>query len=81
MIIIYGVPSCKYCNESIQILDNLGKDYKYINLKDPKERDAREFYRSLKVKTAPIIVKKSGDEIDWILCKYKKRHLLSLLRD
>jgi len=81
MIIIYGVPNCKYCSESMKVLDSLGKDYQYINLKDPKERNAREFYRFLKVKTAPIIISKNGEEIDWILCRYNRRHLLSLLRN
>lgn len=60
MIIIYTVPKCKYCIRAKEILNQKCIKYEEINLADPKNRDAREYYRSLGVKFAPIIKYSNG---------------------
>jgi glutaredoxin len=77
MIEIYTVPNCKDCKKAKRHLNDLGIEYKEINLKEKQNKEARAFYRSLGVKTAPIIT--NGDE--WILTEYDADTLAELLEE
>jgi len=76
MIKVYTLPNCKYCDRAKTILKQHNIEFEEINLKDPKNREAREYYRSLGVKTAPIIVSE-----DWIIKDYNDKTLLEYLGD
>jgi len=77
MIEVYSVPNCKNCKAAKEHLDELGIEYEEINLKEKDNREARAFYRSLGVKTAPIIT--NGDK--WILTEYDEETLEALLEE
>jgi len=79
MIKIYGVPNCKHCKETIDLLKDLNIEFEYINLKDPKEREARQLYRSLNIKTAPVVINEDEDGVKWILGTYNKTVLMLLI--
>ena len=55
MIKIYTLPNCKYCTKAKEVLKEMHIPYEEINLKDPKNREAREYYRSLEIKKVPVI--------------------------
>lgn len=76
MIQIYTVPDCKFCKRAKELMKKLNVEYEEINLKEPKNRKAREFYRSLGVKTAPII---KGPE--FILTEYNEELFKDLIED
>jgi len=76
---IYTVPDCKFCEKAKSIIKKKNTEYEEFNLKKPENREARKFYRSLGVKTAPIIVgvDKNGEE--WILMEFDEESLSLLL--
>jgi len=77
-ITIYTTPNCKYCQEAKNIISKYFIEYNEINLKKKENRKAREFYRSLGIKTAPVIVIKSnGEEI--ILSEYDSEMLEEMI--
>jgi len=79
MIKVYTVPDCKFCKDAKKYLKDHNIEFEELNLKKKENRSARAFYRSLGVKTAPIItgVDKNNDE--WILVEYKEDELKKLL--
>ena len=79
MITIYTIPNCKYCKEAKELMDKMKVPYEEINLKDPKNRAAREFYRSQGVKSAPIITGTGKNGSTWALCRYNEKELLMYL--
>jgi glutaredoxin len=94
MIKIYTLPNCSHCDKAKKILKEKNIEYEEINLKEPKNREAREYYRSLGVKTAPIIVSLDDSrdgfkvKIDeklmnerWIMTEYSDEALLKHLED
>lgn len=78
MIRIYTVPDCECCMEAKKLLKSRKIDYEEYNLKEPKNRDARAFYRSLGATSAPIIVKKNGED-EMVIVDYTKEKLIKLL--
>jgi len=81
MINIYTVSDCKNCKKAKTLLDKLNISYEEINLKEPKNRDARSYYRSLGVKTAPVIVSVENGNEEWILVEYDEESLISLIKE
>jgi len=81
MIKLYTVPNCSYCTKAKTILNELGIIYQEINLKQKENFEARNYYRSLGVKTAPIIahINEDGKE-DWIILEFNEDVLREKLK-
>jgi len=75
IITIYSFLNCKHCNRAKEILTERNIPFKDINLKEPKNREAREYYRSIGAKTVPII----RFEDETLLMKFEEKKFLELL--
>jgi len=77
MIKIYTVPKCKKCKEVKKYLLENSIDYEEIDLAAKENREARAFYRSLGIQTAPVIVgENSGGE--WIITEFNEKKFKEL---
>jgi len=80
MIKLYTVPNCDNCNKVKSFLEERNIKYVEINLKLRENREARKYYRSLNIKTAPVIVgDNDGDE--WIITGYDEKSMELLIGD
>jgi len=65
MIKIYTIPECEHCDKIKSFCKENEISYEEIDLAKKENREAREFYRSLGIRTAPVVVGKDnkGEEI------------------
>jgi len=81
MIKIYTVPNCKFCKKAKELFNKKNIEYREFNLKEPKNREARKFYRELGATTAPIIVGNDKNGEEWILMEFDEDSLIQLLEN
>lgn len=79
MIKIYTVPNCERCKEVKKYMTNNNIEFEELDLKHKENREARAFYRSLGVKTAPVIIGNDKKGKEWILTEYDKDIFIELM--
>ena len=80
MIRIYTVPGCEDCKNARDHLEELKQEFEEVNLKEKENREAREYYRSLGIKTAPVIVDIIDGHVAWIMEKYDRDELNKMIK-
>lgn len=78
MIKLYTMPNCNNCEKVKSYLKDRNINYIEINLEKKENRDARKFYRSLRIDTAPVLVGTNNGE-EWIITGYNKKKMESLI--
>lgn len=74
---IYTTMNCDNCKQAKEYLNDKGIEYQEINLKEKENREARAYYRSLGIKTLPVITGLINGE-EFIIYEFDKDLLDSL---
>jgi len=78
IIRLYSVPNCENCKKVKSYLDD--RNIKYVEYNLRKNREARKYYQSLNIETAPVIVGMNNGE-EWIITGYDKEAMELLIGD
>ena len=76
MIKVYYKPNCNYCTKAKDYLRSRNIEFEEIDLSKKENREARAYYRSLGVKSIPVIVSE-----DWIYSEWDEDLLKKLIDD
>ena len=76
--LIYGKNSCPYCNMAVDLLDEVGKEYDFVDLQQRASTlsEVKSFYEH---QTVPIIVKRDPNDRWFFIGGYTE--LEALLKD
>jgi len=76
---IYSTTGCKNCKKAKDYLNNKGISFEEINLKEKQNREARAYYRSLGIKTLPVITGEVNGE-EFILFEFDEDIIDNLIK-
>jgi len=79
-VVLYTTEDCENCKKAKEYLKRNGVKYKENNLKKKENRDERAYYRSLGIKTLPVITGVIDGE-EFILYEFDEDILDSLLKE